>query len=120
MVERDEAFANIARVLRGSIRLQNTDTLVAEGDSLELLRLLPDDSVSLILTDPPYHSTKKNNIYGDTHFEEDEHFIEWMRELDDLVALVFSLVAAPKRRPDGGTLSPRGRCPCSFGAAAEG
>ncbi len=45
-----------------------------------MLRLLPDHSVSLILTDPPYHSTKKANIYGDTAFEEDKHYLDWMAQ----------------------------------------
>lgn len=76
--ERARAFERIRLSLKGATRLQNQTAVVAEGDSLELLRKLPDDSVSLILTDPPYHSTRKSNIYGDTHFEEDEHFIEWM------------------------------------------
>jgi site-specific DNA-methyltransferase (adenine-specific) len=44
-----------------------------------MLSKVPDSSVSLILTDPPYHSTKKNNISGDRSFEEDEHFLDWMR-----------------------------------------
>ncbi|MCB9841178.1 MAG: site-specific DNA-methyltransferase, partial [Phycisphaeraceae bacterium] len=35
---------------------------------------------SLVLTDPPYHATKKKNIYGDTSFAEDQHYIEWMGE----------------------------------------
>lgn len=43
-----------------------------------MLEQVPDESVSLILTDPPYHSTKKDNIYGDKAFQEDEHFLEWM------------------------------------------
>lgn len=80
MVDRAEAFSNIARALRDSIRLQDERAIVAQGDSLGLLRLIPDNSVSLILTDPPYHSTKKSVIYGDTDFEEDEHFLEWMCE----------------------------------------
>nr|WP_305085190.1 site-specific DNA-methyltransferase [Corynebacterium pseudogenitalium] len=44
------------------------------------MKSLPDNSVSLILTDPPYHSTKKANIAGDTAFGEDTEFIEWMTE----------------------------------------
>jgi adenine-specific DNA-methyltransferase len=76
--ERADAFSRIERALQGAIRLQRDTALVAEGDSLELLRRLPDDSVSLILTDPPYHSTKKSNVYGDTRFDEDKHFLEWM------------------------------------------
>jgi site-specific DNA-methyltransferase (adenine-specific) len=52
--------------------------IVAHGDSLPLLGALPPSSVSLILTDPPYHTTKKDNIYGDTAFEFDQHYLEWM------------------------------------------
>ncbi len=62
------------------VRYSDASGLVVEGDSLEILRSLPSASVSLILTDPPYHSTKKKNIYGDAAFAEDAHFIEWMSE----------------------------------------
>ncbi|MGH7144039.1 MAG: DNA methyltransferase [Planctomycetota bacterium] len=41
---------------------------------------MPAASVSLILTDPPYHSTKKSNIYGDTSFSEDNQYLEWLEE----------------------------------------
>ncbi|BAS17615.1 DNA adenine methyltransferase YhdJ [Arthrobacter sp. Hiyo8] len=61
-----------------SIASMTEDSIVAHGDSLMLLEHMPDESVSLILTDPPYHSTKKDNIYGDKAFQEDEHFLEWM------------------------------------------
>lgn len=54
--------------------------LLKQADSLEVLRQMPDSSVSLICTDPPYHTTKKSNIYGDTAFKEDEHFLEWMED----------------------------------------
>lgn len=55
-----------------------SSAVIAEGDSLALIRNLPSQSVSLILTDPPYHSTKKDNIFGDTHFNSDEEFLDWM------------------------------------------
>ena len=51
---------------------------VALGDSLELLKQIPDASVSLILCDPPYHSTQKSNIRGDTAFSDDGEFLRWM------------------------------------------
>lgn len=70
----------IKKTFREQLRFATDDALVAEGDSLELLRLMPSESVSLILTDPPYHSTKKNNIYGDTAFAEDQHYLDWMQE----------------------------------------
>lgn len=75
---RQEKFAEIKAALQPSLRFSGGDALVAEGDSLALLRSLPSNSVSLILTDPPYHSTKKRNIFGDTAFAEDEHYLEWM------------------------------------------
>ena len=80
MTTRPEQFEAIKSVLQPSLRFVGDGALVAEGDSLALLRSMPQHSVSLILTDPPYHSTKKQNIYGDTAFAEDEHYLEWMAE----------------------------------------
>lgn len=77
---RAESFARIGQCLGGTVRFSSEMGIIAEGESLELLRKLPAESVSLIVTDPPYHSTRKSNVYGDRHFEEDEHFIEWMCE----------------------------------------
>lgn len=57
---------------------ETPNSLVVAGDSLEHLCRIPDNSVSLILTDPPYHTTKKANIINDAAFEEDEHFLDWM------------------------------------------
>jgi adenine-specific DNA-methyltransferase len=54
--------------------------VVAAGDSLALLRRLPDRSVTLILTDPPYHATKKRNIYGDRDFADDKKYLDWIAE----------------------------------------
>ena len=80
MTSRQEQFEAIKTELQQSLRFSGEDALVAEGDSLAMLRAMPAHSVSLILTDPPYHSTKKQNIYGDTAFAEDEHYLEWMSE----------------------------------------
>jgi site-specific DNA-methyltransferase (adenine-specific) len=68
----------IKEAIQPELALTTPHALVAEGDSLTLLRRLPGHSVSLILTDPPYHATKKENIYGDTAFAEDKHYLEWM------------------------------------------
>ncbi len=75
---RQEYFAAIKTALHSTLRFSGDCAVVAEGDSLVLLRSIPAQSVSLILTDPPYHSTKKKNIYGDTAFAEDKHYLEWM------------------------------------------
>ena len=59
----------------------NTDeAILANGDSLELLKKIPDHSIALILTVPPYHSTKKRNIIGDTSFSKDSEYIDWMKK----------------------------------------
>lgn len=78
MARRAEEFKKLRAAVEPHLRFASQQALLAEGDSLQLLAKLPDHSVSLILTDPPYHSTKKENIYGDTAFAEDEHYIEWM------------------------------------------
>ena len=78
MPTRERDFEEITFALSSNIRASAPRGILAEGDSLLLLKKIPDQSISLILTDPPYHSTKKQNIYGDTHFEEDQHYIEWM------------------------------------------
>lgn len=78
MTSRENDLDRIKKTMGTSVRLSSPTFVLAEGDSLEMLRQMPSHSVSLILTDPPYHSTKKQNIYGDTHFEEDQHYLEWM------------------------------------------
>lgn len=80
VLHRSRDFKAITKALRGTLAFEHANALLAAGDSLATLRLLPDHSVSLILTDPPYHSTKKENIHNDTAFSEDAHFLEWMGE----------------------------------------
>lgn len=79
-LKRARDLREIESCLRPGVIGSGDDFVVAAGDSLTALRSLPDSCVSLILTDPPYHSTKKTNIQGDTDFEEDEHFLDWMGE----------------------------------------
>lgn len=78
MNSRAQDFNRINALLERDLILAGPNALVAEGDSLDLLRRIPNRSVSLILTDPPYHATKKANIYGDTAFEKDRDYLEWM------------------------------------------
>ncbi len=77
---RDCDFRKISTALGATVQAVSSQAVLAQGDSLELVRRLPDHSVSLILTDPPYHATKKSNIYGDTAFREDQHYLDWMAE----------------------------------------
>ena len=77
---RESDLKRIRAAIESELVFSNKNALVAKGDSLALLRKLPSHSVSLILTDPPYHATKKRNIYGDTAFNQDKHYLEWMGE----------------------------------------
>ena len=71
-------FQNIKEQFCSRIYYENERAIVFNDDALDMLKLLPDHSVSLILTDPPYHSTKKGNIINDKAFSSDDEFIGWM------------------------------------------
>lgn len=78
MPMREQDLKRIANALSNSLRASVPGGILAEGDSLSLLKQIPDRSVSLILTDPPYHATQKKNIYGDTRFKQDRDYLSWM------------------------------------------
>ena len=74
------SFDLIASAGEEYIKYISTNALLFAGDSLEILKQFPSHTVSLILTDPPYHSTKKKNIFGDTFFREDEEYVKWIKQ----------------------------------------
>jgi adenine-specific DNA-methyltransferase len=77
-VDRNADFEAIKNSVLSYVQVSTSKALLLQGDALDLLKLLPKHCVSLILTDPPYHATKKENIYGDTSFKEDQNYLEWM------------------------------------------
>ena len=77
-MSRELDFQNIKAALSESFTAEVPNAMLFGGDSLALIRNIPSHSVSLILTDPPYHSTKKDNIFGDTLFGSDKEFLEWV------------------------------------------
>lgn len=79
-VSRYNQFEKIKKEVVGNEIFSNNMTLAVLGDSLEIIKSLPDSSISLILTDPPYHSTKKDNIANDKAFDSDDEFISWMSQ----------------------------------------
>lgn len=91
MAKKKSPLSDIASSISESLIFESDLGLVAHGDSLEVLKQMPDSSVGLILTDPPYHSTKKDNIYGDKAFAEDEHFLDWMEKF----AIEFARILKP-------------------------
>ena len=78
MESRKKDFDRICRATKDVTFARVNGSLLLGGDSLEILKQLPDRSVSLIITDPPYHATQKKNIYGDTQFKKDACYLEWM------------------------------------------
>jgi DNA modification methylase len=59
------------------------------GDSLELLKQFPDDSVNLVMTSPPFALLRKKE-YGN---KEQHEYIEWLSE--------FAKIVLKKLTPDG-------------------
>ena len=79
MKSRELDFNSIRKQIKPSIHAEIEGAMLAAGDALEILHNFPSRTISLILTDPPYHATKKKNIYGDTQFRKDSHYLEWMK-----------------------------------------
>ena len=76
---RPTAYNRLCDSLIDDIKFQTPQTAIVHGDSLEVLKRLPSHTVDLVLTDPPYHSTKKANIYGDADFAHDDEFRDWVK-----------------------------------------
>lgn len=70
---------------------QSHKNLFILGDCLKVLKTIPSQSVSLIVTDPPYHATQKKNIVGDTAFKSDLEYLKWM----ELISLEWARVLKP-------------------------
>lgn len=51
---------------------------IIQGDSLEILKKIPDDIVDVTFADPPFNLKKKYNSYYDKH--EVDEYLSWCRE----------------------------------------
>lgn len=78
---RERGFAAIRDVLEADESFSSDALSLSHGDAVDFLPRLPSSSVDLVLVDPPYHSTKKENIYGDADFAHDNEFIGWITAL---------------------------------------
>lgn len=76
----NKIFNDIKNIFIDNSVYGEENIVLINGDSLEELKKIPDKSIALILTDPPYHSTKKKNILGDTSFRTNSDYIEWMEQ----------------------------------------
>jgi len=79
-INRNTEFRKIINNISQFKGFSEKDYCILNNDSLDVLKHIPDHSVGLILTDPPYHSTKKKNIVNDTAFKQDEEFIDWISD----------------------------------------
>ena len=79
-ISRQQDFSQIQSILNQNTILSYQDSIVILGDSLEIIKKIPNQTISLILTDPPYHATKKKNIQGDTDFKQDNDYLLWLNE----------------------------------------
>lgn len=79
-LNRQAAFERVSADLVDKCAFNSEQHNLFKGDSLELLRKIPSHSIDLVVTDPPYHSTKKANIYGDASFGDNEDYLAWMDE----------------------------------------
>jgi DNA modification methylase len=69
-VQLKENVETNGRIVENSIEL---DTVIC-GDSLEVLSQMPDDSINLIITSPPYADQRKKT-YGGVH---PDKYVEWI------------------------------------------
>ena len=80
---------------------------IYQGDSLELLKLLPDNSVDLVITSPPY-STLKTYI-TDTGILADEYvnwFIPYCKEIERVIKPTGSFILNINDKVEGGFRHP--------------
>ena len=77
-MNRAEEFLQIRRSIAPWLLSETTRSLSAIGDAEQILENMPDNSVSLVVCDPPYHSTQKQTIYGDTSFRKDADYLDWI------------------------------------------
>ena len=77
-INRNIEFRKITNSISKFSISSGNDYCILNADSLEVLKKIPDHSIGLILTDPPYHTTKKKNIINDTAFNGDKEFLDWI------------------------------------------
>jgi adenine-specific DNA-methyltransferase len=77
-IDRAADFRAVAQALSRAVKAQTRAGIACQGDAIELMRWIPDQSISLVVTDPPYHTTKKANITGDRAFRADDEYLDWI------------------------------------------
>lgn len=81
--KKDELLANVLTD-KDSFTLENITNKIIMGDTLELIKKLPNSFVDLLITDPPYNLTKQYNdmSFNRRNDEEYENWFEsWVKEI---------------------------------------
>lgn len=81
--KKDELLASVLTV-KDSFALENITNKIIMGDTLELIKKLPDSFVDLLITDPPYNLTKQYNDKAFNRRNDDEYeawFESWVEEI---------------------------------------
>ncbi len=60
------------------VNYNNLFDVIHHGDSLEILRQYPDESIDLVFADPPYNLDKSYNTYDDE--QADHLYVEWCNQ----------------------------------------
>ena len=72
------------RGISSSFKLENSDHVIFHGDALDLLKTMPDESVKLIITSPPYNIGK---VY-ENPVSLEEYLEHQMTIIDDLIRVL--------------------------------
>jgi len=73
-----------------TVSMMEITTNIYLGDSREQLKLLPDNSVDLVITSPPYADQRKNTYGGIRHDE----YVEWFLPISEQLLRVLKLIGA--------------------------
>ena len=60
--------------MKNTVKINSVDLINA--DCLHFIQSLPDDSIDLIVTDPPYFKVKPNG--WDNQWKGDENYLKWL------------------------------------------
>lgn len=66
--------------------IKNIENTIMEGDCLEIMKKIPDNSVDMVFADPPFNLKKKYNHYEDSKKKQD--YLNWCNAwLDQMVRI---------------------------------
>ncbi len=75
--------------MKNTVKINSVDLINA--DCLHFIQSLPDDSIDLIVTDPPYFKVKPNG--WDNQWKGDEDYLKW---LDHCLAQFWRVLKLPE------------------------